>query len=173
MAKKDNTPQTPYKAFDGFLENFKDGNTYIKRTKETFDKNIIQSVYEAFKKYSQKDGKDKKFEEVIEDLRKNNSSKETFDIINHAIWLWCLPNKRKSNWAFLKVADKKKSKEEKKIINKENNNLYRDELLQLDGVAGGGSGYVQTKTNGVRFILFLFTQLGNEAGNEAKKIEET
>lgn len=160
MEKKNNTPQNPYEAFDGFLKNFKDGNTYIKRTEEKFDKKIMQSVYEAFKKCSQKDGKPRKFDEVIVELRKNNFTQQAFDIINHAIWLWCLPNKRKSNWTYLNVADKKNlSKQAQQAINEENDKLYNDELLKINGVAGGGSGYVQTKTNGVRFVLFIFTQL--------------
>jgi 5-methylcytosine-specific restriction protein B len=75
------------------------------------------------------------------------------DIINHAVWLWALPNKRKTSW----VGDKNCTQR------------YKNGLLQIKGVAGGGSGYVQTKTNGIRFILFLFTKLCGPA--EKKWVE--
>ena len=173
MAKKDNTPKTPYKAFDGFLENFTNNMSYILQNNNNILWTEIGKTYNLFKSKSiDTDGKDKNFDEVIEELRKDkNVTQEKFDIINHAVWLWALPNNRKTNWVLLNEAGKKKrqtkgadSTTPEETI-QEGKHRYKDELLSIEGVAGGGSGYVQYKTNGVRFVLFLF--------KEIKDIKET
>lgn len=140
------TPQTAIDAFNDFLDSFINKASYVlKSKKEIFKKkDDVKNTFEVFCENSKDEKKkDKNFNDVVEDLRKNKNFQDIyFDILNHAIWLWALPNARKTSWAL-----------------KDAQNRYNDKLLQVKGVAGGGSGYVQMKTNGVRFILYLFTQI--------------
>ena len=165
-------PSTAVEAFNGFLENFVQGKSYVLSTdKQSFftDDNLTQTYTEYCERSKEKDSnKDKSFNEVIIAIKdKNDVKRETMiDIINHALWLWALPNNRKTNWVSLDGDGNKKGKKNSKEANNttdkdtsNNSNKYNDELLKIEGVAGGGSGYVQTKTNGVRFILYLFTQI--------------
>ena len=141
-----------YKLFEQFLK------TFIKGTHQSFvlekatDKDIINndslaSLYEIFIKAKQKDEKgkekDKSFAEVVKEVKL-----EDIDTLNHAVWLWGFPNNRKPQWVHAG-----KSKEETKV----EPNKYR----QMDkcSVAGAGSGYVQYKVKGIRFILFILLEI--------------
>lgn len=107
-----------------------------------YKKDDFDNAYKTFSEKSRKDGKDLKFDDVVEEYKKSAS----LEILNHAIFLWCLPNKCKSQW----VGDSKN---------------YHG--MPTKNIAGGGSGYVQTKVNGVRFILYIFTQVfGKTNGND-------
>ena len=154
------TLQKAIEAFDAFLDSFINQSSYVLKSNEAiFKKVYINKTYEFFlQKSKDENKKDKNFNDVIEDLRKNKNFQDIyFDILNHAIWLWALPNARKSSWA---LKDDKDDNWKKR---------YKNELLQVDGVAGGGSGYVQTKTNGVRFILYLFTKMQEAADTQSIK----
>lgn len=141
------TPQTAIEAFDDFLDSFIKKSSYVLKSNEAiFKKDNINKTFELFCKNSQDDkNKDKNFNDVFKAPEKEDDI--IIDILNHAIWLWALPNARKTSWVL------------KDYNNDSWKKRYKDELLQVDGVAGGGSGYVQTKTNGVRFILYLFTKM--------------
>ena len=153
LEKNIEKPKTAIEAFNGFLSSFIEGNSYVlKEANQCFSKKgDVETTFNLFCDKSQEKNdkkigelKDRNFDDIISDLKED---KTTFDILNHAIWLWALPNARKTSWT---LKDDKEDSWKKR---------YKDELLQVKGVAGGGSGYVQTKTNGVRFILYLFTKM--------------
>lgn len=149
-------PQNAIDAFNRFLDSFIKCDSYVlKMANKCFlQKKDVETTFELFCKYSQDDkNKDKNFNDVFNALETQNDT--IIDILNHAIWLWALPNDRKTNW----VLKNKKSKP------------YNDELLKVKGVAGGGSGYVQKKTNGVRFVLYLFTKMQGKNSIETVKKE--
>ena len=132
--------RTPLEHFDGFLERFVKGESYIKKdgtdaNNLRFEKQQIKDVYISFRDKSKDKNKDKKFDEVVKDL--NNVDLE---ILNHAIFLWALPNTRKTQF----------------VGSEEYNSIPNC------SVGGGGSGYVQTKVKGIRFILYIFTQIFKE-----------
>ena len=151
------------KRFKEFLEAFKDGKLYIyndvtvteKDLKNTYDEFCANSREKKGEKY-----KDRKFDEVIGNLKKRDTDVEIMkQIINLAIWLWALPNSRKSSWI---------------PKGQSNTSLQPDDnLLKIPGVAGGGSGYVQYKTNGIRYILYLLKELYPKINenNKKKKID--
>lgn len=124
-----------YVHFDEFIETFLIGRkSYVLKASSQKEYDFKQA-YEAFCKMSLgKEG----FDKVVEEYEKS-ASPESLEILNHAIFLWCMPNNRKSKW-----------------VGKDTN-VYV--AMPTIGVAGGGSGYVQTKVNGVRFILYIFTQV--------------
>lgn len=141
-------PLTAVEAFDGFLAAFKEGKSYVlNEVKENlFTKGNLDTAYNLYVKNSiLEEGSDKKFDEVIKAIQEESSQEIIIDIINHAVWLWSLPNNRKAPW-----------------INTKNDNKYKDELKNIKGVAGGGSGYIQKKTNGVRYVLYLLNSLVKE-----------
>lgn len=148
-------PKTAIDAFNGFLSSFIEGDSYVlKETNKCFSQeNDVETTFNIFCKNSQDENtNDKIFNDVFKALEKENGA--IIDILNHAIWLWALPNDRKTNWA----------------LTVRNKNPYNNDLLNIKGVAGGGSGYVQKKTNGVRFILYIFTQMLK--ANDSESIKE-
>lgn len=139
-------PQTAVKAFDAFLAAFNEGKSYVLNEvkEDLFSKDNLKDAYDLYKNNSQSESSDKKldknFDEIIKVIQDKQPSQEIIHIINHAVWLWSLPNNRKAQW----------------IIEKD---IYNKDLLGIKGVAGGGSGYVQKKTNGVRYVLYLLNSL--------------
>lgn len=131
------------KHFEGFLNTFVSGKTsYIRsdNSDKVFKEEEIKNVYNSFRDKSKDENKDKKFDEVVKDLKELD-----LEILNHAIFLWGLPNNRKPGWVI-----------------KGQSNPYKD--MPTCSVGGGGSGYVQTKVKGIRFILYIFTQIFKEEG---------
>ncbi|MBQ6729991.1 MAG: AAA family ATPase [Bacteroidales bacterium] len=165
MGTSNDLPKTAIEAFNAFLENFVQGKSYVLSTEQSdlFSEESLKATYNKYCSNSKDNsGKDKKFDDVIMAMRResNEVSLETMiDIINHAVWLWALPNNRKASWIPISS--------EKRVKGKQSESRMNDDLMKVAGVAGGGSGYVQTKTNGVRFVLFLFTQIANN-----KEIDE-
>jgi len=163
MANDNNSkPKNAIEAFKGFIQNFTQGKPYVLKSDQ--DKFWNQDCSEAEKTYQEycshstdEKGKDKKFDDVIKDIKgqKNNDLEKMIDIINHAVWLWALPNNRKTHWISTPTEEK-----------------YNEDILNIKGVAGGGSGYVQKKTNGVRFILYLFTEISKKDKNEISNKDE-
>ncbi len=136
--------------FEGFLETFVvDKKSYIRsgNSDKVFTEEEIKNVYNSFRDKSKDENKDKKFDEVVKDF-----PNEYLEILNHAVFLWGLPNNRKPGW----IKETKEEKNKGKSKTKENN-PYRD--MPTCSVGGGGSGYVQTKVKGIRFILYIFTQI--------------
>lgn len=157
-------PNNAVDAFNSFLDALVKGNSYVNVNKETIDINDIDSFFKKYCDKSQKQEKDKKgnvktkdnnFDDVVKSLSLKNAS--DFDLLNHAVWLWALPNSRKTSW----------------ILPNGKNERYKDDLLKIKGVAGGGSGYVQTKTNGVRFILYLFSIIIKDQLNNIDEVKMT
>jgi len=161
MGTSNDLPKTAIEAFNAFLENFVQGKSYVLSTEQSnlFSKESLKATYTEYCLKSQDKGKDRKFDDVINAMNGSDevSIETMIDIINHAVWLWALPNSRKAPWVHYLKQEKEKSKKEQE----KTKNRVKDDLMRIKGVAGGGSGYVQTKTNGVRFVLFLFTQIAN------------
>lgn len=163
-------------AFTDCLKSLKEGNSYILNSNnEKIPDGAIEATYNEFCDKSRDEEKDKKFDEVINSLTKREGTEveKMLEIINLALWLWALPNNRKTHWEGTTSSAKKENKGEG--ISSERK--YKDELLNIKGVAGGGSGYVQTKTNGVRFVLYLLNRFNSIKENKdlqtfAKLIKE-
>lgn len=156
--KENMPPKTAVDAFSGFLGAFKEGKSYVLKDVEEnlFTKDNLNTAYKLYVENSiSEEGSDKKFDEVIKAIQEKEPSQEIIDIINHAVWLWALPNNRNAPW-----------------IDTEKGNRYKDELKNITGVAGGGSGYVQKKTNGVRYVLFLLNSLVKETGEHNTRLIE-
>lgn len=144
--------RTPLEHFDGFLETFVVGKkSYIRKKEATEDFVYLSSlnggsfdlntIYDNFCKISiDKDAKDKTFDQIKDDIKKNNEI--DLEILNHAIFLWGLPNK------------------DRPALVLKDSNIYND-MPQCE-VGGGGSGYNMQKVKGVRFILYIFTQIFQE-----------
>lgn len=153
-------PQNAVEAFDAFLNCFNSNQSYILKEEQGnfWEQNSLEATYQEYCSHSTDEkGKDKKFDDVIKDIKERDKvdREKMIDIINHAVWLWALPNNRKTHW-----------------ISTPNEGKYNEDILNIKGVAGGGSGYVQTKTNGVRFILYLFTKIINGSLNARQVIVE-
>lgn len=161
MAENNTATITAIDAFGSFLDKFFSKKSYVLNDEiALMDKEILDNTYAVFCSNSLKDDNtDKKFDDVIKALIQLNNVDRMIDVINHAVWLWCLPNDRKAKWIFNPNTTSKKE-----CLQKMNNTL-----MNIKGVAGGGSGYVQTKTNGVRFILFLFTRMVNLTSVQSMK----
>lgn len=160
MAERTNKPEkesqgtiSAQDAFSAFLDKLKEGKTYILEVERNgiFTKDNVNKTYNLFcnkatskEKYEKTTtNKEENFESVIQEIAKvKDLSEEAKIIIDHANWLWGLLPVFTTKWLFT-----------------DPNIKYDDELLKIQGVAGVGPGYKQKKTNGVRFILFLFTQL--------------
>lgn len=147
--------------FNNFLACLVMGKSYLYKTdiNGLFTKDNVEKAYEAYCDEYKKilNGKQKKnpivkMEEITEALK--NADFDVKRIINHAEWLWALPNNKKNNTPF-EIEDLKEE-------------AFKDEIIK--GVAGGGSGYVQYKSRAILFVLYLFTQLINEKSEE--NIEE-
>lgn len=113
-------------------------------------KDNFEALYEIFVKATQDDKgkkKDKPFDDVVKDI-----SDDLLIPLNHAVWLWGYPNNRKPQW----VVNNNKTKENFKTM--------------YDGaVAGAGSGYVQYKVKGIRFILYVLKEIFNCENIDAAK----
>jgi len=156
---------TAISAFKDCLESLKDGKSYILNSQdESIPDGTIKATYNEFCDKSRDEGKDKKFDQVIKSLKTRDKIEveKMLEIINLALWLWALPNNRKTHWEGTTSSAKKENKGEGNSSERK----YKDELLNIKGVAGGGSGYVQTKTNGVRFVLYLLNQFVSIQGNK-------
>jgi len=153
-----------YKLFETFL------GTFIKGAHQSFvlekatDKDIITidslaRLYGFFVEAKQKGEndkeKDKPFADVVKDVKP-----EDIGTLNHAVWLWGFPNNRKPQWVLAGKTNDERKTEIKK---------YR----QMDScsVAGAGSGYVQYKVKGIRFILFVLMRIFNVESVEKAKEE--
>ncbi len=79
-----------------------------------------------------------------------------------------LPNSRKPQWV-IKNEQKEDNKEDK-TTKKAKSNVYLE--MPKEDVGGGGSGYVQTKVKGVRFILYIFTQIFEKNVINSKEVIE-
>lgn len=147
----------PYKDFDKFVDKFLKGHhssfseKEIKSTPET----LLKKYAEKYWVLSNADKKQVKFEEeLLKELEPtlNESDKE---ILNHAIWLWGYPNNIKPT-----------------PINIEGVTPYKnDDLFKRTGVASAGAGYVQYKTRGVLYCLYLIYSCW-KTDNLKTKIEE-
>lgn len=103
----------------------------------------LNTIYDNFCKISiDKDAKDKTFDQIKDDIKKNNEI--DLEILNHAIFLWGLPNKDRPA-----------------LVLKDSKNKIYNDMPQCE-VGGGGSGYNMQKVKGVRFILYIFTQIFQE-----------
>ena len=139
-----------YKLFDTFLESFIKGvhKSFVLKNptdKDIVTRNSLEHLYDFFVNAKQKDDKEKdnSFAVVVKDVRP-----EDVDTLNHAVWLWGFPNNRKPQWELTS----KTNDERKKEIEK-----YRP--MYGKSVAGAGSGYVQYKVKGIRFILFILLEI--------------
>lgn len=161
MANDNNSkPKNAIDVFNGFIQNFAQDKSYVLNSEQDnfWNQDCLEATYREYCSHSTDEkGKDKKFDDVIKDIKERDKvdREKMIDIINHAVWLWALPNNRKTHWISTPTEEK-----------------YKEDLLNIKGVAGGGSGYVQKKTNGVRFILYLFTKISEGDKNEISKIKE-
>lgn len=140
----------PYEYFDDFIRDLLiGGKSYITKGEEISEiKSAIDNVYKALCQKT-KEGKDLPFTDAVKDITKRSE----LLVLNHALWLWCFPNSRKTQYELCVKNSKGLSKEQKEKQKKENSEY---DFIPFVNVAGAGSGYVQTKTNGVRFIVYLF-----------------
>lgn len=163
MANNNNNskPKNAIEAFEGFMQNFTQSKSYVLKSEQDNFWNqdrCLEATYQEYCSHSTDEkGKDKKFDDVIKDIKERDKvdREKMIDIINHAVWLWALPNNRKTHWISTPTEEK-----------------YKEDLLNIKGVAGGGSGYVQKKTNGVRFLLYLFTKISEINKNKIEVIED-
>lgn len=162
MANDNNSkPKNAIEAFERFMQNFTQSKSYVLKSEQDnfWNQDCLEATYQKYCSHSTDEkGNDKKFDDVIKDIKERDNKvdrEKIIDIINHAVWLWALPNNRKTHW--ISTSTEKK---------------YKEDILNIKGVAGGGSGYVQKKTNGVRFILYLFTKISEGDKNEISKIKE-
>ena len=163
MANNNNNskPKNAIEAFEGFMQNFTQSKYYVLKSEQDNFWNqdrCLEATYQEYCSHSTDEkGKDKKFDDVIKDIKERDKvdREKMIDIINHAVWLWALPNNRKTHWISTPTEEK-----------------YKEDLLNIKGVAGGGSGYVQKKTNGVRFLLYLFTKISEINKNKIEVIED-
>ncbi len=142
-AKKQNAADNannPIESFKKFIENIAQKKCAI--TGKEIDPKFVNNLYANYQK-----NRTDKFEDIIT-IPKNEEEKI---VLNNAIFLWCLPNNRKSKYITCESFDNKKT-------------------IPEMSVAGGGSGYVQTKVKGVCFILYILSQIW---GIEENKIRET
>lgn len=159
MANNNNNnskPKNAIEAFEGFMKNFTQSKSYVLKSEQDNFWNqdrCLEATYQEYCSHSTDEkGKDKKFDDVIKDVKGRDKvdREKMIDIINHAVWLWALPNNRKTHWISTSTEEK-----------------YNEDILNIKGVAGGGPGYVQKKTNGVRFILYLFTKINATEKNDS------
>lgn len=149
-------PKNAIEAFEGFMQNFTQSKSYVLKSEQDnfWNQNrCLEATYQEYCSHSTDEkGKDKKFDDVIKDIKERDKvdREKMIDIINHAVWLWALPNNRKTH-----------------LISTPTEGKYNEDILNIKGVAGGGSGYVQKKTNGVRFILYLFTKINAIEKNDS------
>lgn len=149
-----------YDLFDSFLGTFIKGphKSFVlakANNNDTVSKESLEKLYDIFVKAKQKMDKEEETREKFDDVAKSVKP-EDIRVLNHAVWLWGFPNNRKPQWV---LASNEKKEDQKK---------YR----QMDScsVAGAGSGYVQYKVKGIRFILYVLSQIfDSESIDKAKE----
>lgn len=154
----------PYENFDGIdcegNDKFPENNfikTFLINKKSLFSgvelsssspADLLIAYCEKYNELSNKNGeidkKQVKFNDLLEGVKTTLNKAYNKEFLNHAIWLWAYPNNKKSEPIALSD-DKEKNKE------------YAS-LFKSIGVAGAGSGYVQYKTRGVLYCLYLITK---------------
>lgn len=152
------------KEFGKFLECLAKQKSYLYTT-DIKDLFTVGNVKEAYVKYCEKykeilNGKQKKnpivkMEEITDALK--DADVKVRHIINHAEWLWALPNNKKNKTPF-EIKDYSVSDQ-----------VIGDEIIK--GVAGGGSGYVQYKSRAILFVLYLFNKLIKERSEDNAKLD--
>lgn len=141
-AKKQNAADNannPIESFKKFIENIAQKKCAI--TGKEIEPKFVNNLYANYQK-----NRTDKFEDIIT-IPKN---KEENIVLNNAIFLWCLPNNRKSKYITCEGFDNKKT-------------------IPEMSVAGGGSGYVQTKVKGVCFILYILSQIWGKNDIDIRK----
>lgn len=140
----------PYKYFDDFIKSFILEHSSIFSSSpsspiSTNPEKLLKSYEKQYWDLSEKDSKQVKFEEMLRSLQEVLKDFGNVEFLNHAIWLWAYPNNKKSEPIPFGGNNKGKKKE--------------NELFSSKGVAGAGSGYVQYKTRGVLYCLYLITKV--------------
>lgn len=147
----------PYKYFDEFINTFilKKTSMFSSSSISTNPKDLLNIYEEKYWSLSEEDSKQVKFEVMLDSLKDVLKTKGNVELLNHAIWLWAYPNNKRSL-----------------PISYENNidEKYKEKFTNK-GVAGAGSGYVQYKTRGVLFCLYLIDQVWEN--NECNSEDET
>ena len=145
----------PTEHFNNFLKKIVEGESYIHIIKPNekgikIESKDVIGLYKLFSNNSKEDKKDRKFDEVRAKIDERYRH-----ILNHAVFLWGLPNNRKPQW----------------VLNSDAKGERSDEYIDMPGesVAGGGSGYVQTKVKGIRFILYILSQIWGKRDVEKSK----
>lgn len=129
----------PYKYFDTFVEKFLINHQSIFSDKEIEQgpKTLLKEYAKLYWELSKADKNQVKFDELLEKLGSILKDTTNKEILNHAIWLWGYPNNRKS--VPIEIDGVK----------------YHNNFFMSSGVASAGAGYVQYKTRGVLYCLYL------------------
>lgn len=134
-----NLKSFPYKYFDTFVEKFLINHQSIFSDKEIEQgpKTLLREYAKLYWELSNADKNQVKFDELLEKLGSTLKDTTNKEILNHAIWLWGYPNNRKS--VPIEIDGVK----------------YHNNFFMSSGVASAGAGYVQYKTRGVLYCLYL------------------
>lgn len=134
-----------YDFFDEFINTFilKKTSMFSSSSISTNPKDLLNIYEEKYWSLSEEDSKQVKFEVMLDSLKDVLKTLGNVELLNHAIWLWAYPNNKRS----LPVD-----------INGVSMDSYREKFTN-NGVAGAGSGYVQYKTRGVLFCLYLISEV--------------
>lgn len=137
----------PYEYFDEFIQKFiiEKKSMFSSSWISTNPKDFLNIYEEKYWSLSEEDSKQVKFEVMLDSIKDVLNTFSNLELLNHAIWLWAYPNNKRS-LPF--------------DIYPVNMDFYRKKFTN-DGVAGAGSGYVQYKTRGVLFCLYLISQVWN------------
>ena len=163
----------PYHLFDDFLMAFRQKQSFVNKEiiEDLFSKPNVEQTYKQFAENSRikkdEEFKDKPFDDVVKNIKGDNvqNVQTMYYIINHALWLWAFPHDTKSPWLIYEGAEQ--SNKTKKM-----NCPYKENLMMSKGVAGGGRGYRTQKTNGIRFILYLFNVIENNTIVDEMEMKE-
>lgn len=163
LEKKDWKRRNTYDHFDGFLKTFVvDKNSYIMKEVNdklvplsslndgSYDLDTINTTYANFCNASKKDDKGK--EKTIGEIDLKKFTDIDIEILNHAIFLWGLPNKGRPA-----------------LVLKDTKNKTKYNEMPTCEVGRAGQEY-NGKLERVRFILYIFTQVFEKLDvNEIKK----
>lgn len=129
----------PYKYFNTFVEKFLINHQSIFSDKEIEQgpKTLLKEYAKLYWELSKADMNQVKFEELLEKLDFTLKDTTNKEILNHAIWLWGYPNNRRTVPIEIDGVN------------------YKKEFFVSSGVASAGAGYVQYKTRGVLYCLYL------------------
>lgn len=135
----------PYEYFDEFINTFilKKTSMFSLSSISTNPKDLLNIYEEKYWSLSEEDSKQVKFEVMLDSLKDVLKTKGNVELLNHAIWLWAYPNNKRS----LPISYENRINEK-----------YKEKFTK-EGVAGAGSGYVQYKTRGVLFCLYLISEV--------------